>query len=57
MIQETKDSIANLTTILGAGTMYIGLNDILSLVLVLTGIALNITRILEVKKKKSEQIT
>lgn len=58
MIQETKDSIANVTTLVGAGTMYIGFNDILSIVLVGTGIVLNVLRILEVKRKRdSEDIT
>ena len=52
MIQETKDSIANMTTIAGAGTAMLGFNEILSLVLIITGIVLNVVRIYEIKKKK-----
>lgn len=51
MIQETKDSIANLTTIAGAGVAAMGLNEILSGLLIVTGIVLNVSRIYEVKRK------
>ena len=52
MINETKDSIANITTIAGAGSAMIGFNELLSLVLIITGIVLNVVRIYEIKKKK-----
>jgi len=51
MLHETKDSIANLTTIAGAGVAWLDINTILSLLLILTGIVLNITRIWEVRRK------
>lgn len=52
MVQETKDSIANITTIAGAGSAMIGFNELLSLVLIITGIVLNVVRIYEIKRKK-----
>lgn len=44
MVQETKDSIANITTIAGAGSAMIGFNEILSLVLIVTGIVGGLAR-------------
>jgi hypothetical protein len=49
-MNETKDSIANITTIAGAGSMMIGWNEVLTLILIVTGIVLNIVRIYEIKK-------
>lgn len=54
MLTETKDSIANLTTIAGSGAMMIGWNEIMTFLLVGTGIVLNIIRIVEIRKKKKE---
>ena len=54
MIHTTKDSVANLTTIAGTGAMVIGWNEILTMVLIGTGIVLNIIRIIEIRKKKKE---
>ena len=51
MIHDTKDSIANLTTIAGAGFAWLDINSLLSLILIVTGIVLNVTRILEVRRK------
>lgn len=51
MVQETKDSIANITTIAGAGSAMVGWNEILTLVLITTGIVLNVVRIIDTKKK------
>jgi hypothetical protein len=51
MINSTKDSIANLTTIAGTGAMVVGWNEILTFVLIMTGIVLNIIRIMEIRKK------
>lgn len=52
MINETKDSIANITTIAGAGSAMVGFNEILTFFLIVTGIALNVARIIEIRKKK-----
>ena len=54
MITETKDSVANLTTIVGTGAMVIGWNEIMTMLLVGTGIVLNIIRIVEIRRKKKE---
>ena len=52
MINTTKDSIANLTTIAGTGAMVIGWNEVLTMVLILTGIVLNVIRIIEIRKRQ-----
>ena len=52
MIQETKDSIANLTTITAAGSAMVDFNSILTMVLITTGIVLNIMRIRDRKRKE-----
>ena len=54
MITETKDSVANLTTIAGTGAMVIGWNEIMTTLLVGTGIVLNVIRIVEIRRKKKE---
>lgn len=51
MIQETKDSIANLTTIGAAGAAIVDWNGILTMVLIITGIVLNVLRIRDRRKK------
>lgn len=48
---DTKDSIANLTTIAGSGAAIMGVNEWLTFLLILTGIVLNVVRIMAVKKK------
>ena len=48
---EVKDSIANVTTIAGAGAMMIDWNSVLTMALIVTGIILNVIRIMEHKKK------
>tara|TARA_R110001632_G_scaffold4809_1_gene19769 strand:+ start:28 stop:189 length:162 start_codon:yes stop_codon:yes gene_type:complete len=52
MIQETKDSIANITTIGAAGAAMVDWNSILTAVLIITGIILNIMRIRDRRKKE-----
>ena len=54
MIQETKDSIANLTTIGAAGAAMVDFNSILTMVLIITGIVLNIMRIRDRKRKEDQ---
>ena len=51
---EVKDSIANVTTIGAAGAAMIDWNSALTLVLILTGIALNVSRIYELYRKRKE---
>jgi hypothetical protein len=52
MIAETKDSIANLTTITAAGSAMVDFNSILTMALIITGIVLNIIRIRSHRNKK-----
>jgi len=52
MTNEAKDSVATISTIAGGGLAVMGLNEWLTLLLLLTGIALNIVRIIELRKSK-----
>ena len=54
MIAETKDSIANLTTITAAGSAMVEWNSILTMGLIITGIVLNVMRIRSHNKKKQD---
>ena len=54
MIQETKDTAANAITIMGTGSVVMGWNEGLTLILLVTGIAFNIVRIYEIKKRKKD---
>ena len=55
MVNTTKDSIANITTIAGPGGMVLGWNEGLTMILIITGIILNIVRIYEIKKHRKSQ--
>ena len=54
MIQETKDTVANVITVAGTGSVVMGWNEGLTLVLLVTGIIFNIVRIYEIKKRKKD---
>jgi hypothetical protein len=54
MINETKDSIANVTTIVGSAASVMNFNEILTLALIVTGIVLNLVRIYEVRRKAKQ---
>ena len=56
MIHDMKDSIANGTTIAAAGAALIDWNALLTMGLLITGIALNVARVIEIKRegKKKE---
>ena len=51
MITDVKDNIANATTLAGSGAAIMGVNEWLTLILICTGIILNIVRIMAVKKR------
>lgn len=53
-METVKDSIANVTTIGGAGAVMFNFNEILTFGLLITGIILNIQRIMANKKKEKE---
>ena len=55
-MDEIKDSIANGTTVAAAGAAMIDWTSILTITLIVTGIVLNVARIIEIRrnsKKKS----
>ena len=54
MIAETKDSIANITTITAAGSAMVDWNSRVAMALIMTGIILNIIRIKAHKDKKKD---
>ena len=55
MTAEAKDSVATVTTIAGGGLAAMGLNEWLTLALLLTGIVLNVVRIIEIRKSKKNK--
>ena len=54
-MNEVKDSIANVTTIAGASAVMINWNEVRGMALLVTGIILNLQRILSNKKPKKDQ--
>jgi len=54
MIQETKDTAANVITVFGTGSVVMGWNETLTFLLLVTGIVFNVVRIIEIRKKKQE---
>ena len=55
MIQETKDTVANVVTVAGTGSMVMGWNEGLTMLLLITGIVFNVVRIVEIKRKRKDQ--
>ena len=55
MIQETKDTVANVVTVAGTGSMVMGWNEGLTMLLLITGIVFNVVRIIEIKRKRKDQ--
>ncbi len=51
MMHDIKDSIANGTTIAAAGAALIDWNALLTMGLLITGMALNIARIIEIRRE------
>ena len=54
-MNDIKDTAATVTTIAGGGMAVMGVNEILTLALLVTGIALNIMRIRAIKKSKDSK--
>ena len=52
---EVKDSISSITTLAGAGGFLMGWNEGLTLVLIITGIILNVVRIIETRRRNKNQ--
>lgn len=54
-MNDIKDTAATVTTIAGGGMAVMGINEILTLALLVTGIALNIIRIRAINKDKDKK--
>ncbi len=52
MVGEIKDTAANGLTIMGTGSIVLGWEPALTIVLLVTGIIFNIVRIVEIRKRK-----
>ena len=55
MTNDIKDTAATVTTIAGGGMAVMGINEWLTLLLLATGIVLNIMRIRAIKKDKDSK--
>jgi hypothetical protein len=53
-MNDAKDSLANATTLAGSGAVIMNFNEALTLVLIVTGIVLNIVRIMAVRSKEDK---
>ena len=53
-MEEVKDSIANGTTVAAAGAAMIDWTSMLTMALIVTGIVLNVVRIIEIRRKRKE---
>ncbi len=53
-MDEIKDSIANGTTVAAAGAAMIDWTSILTITLIVTGIILNVARIIEIRRKSKK---
>lgn len=54
-MNEIKDTAANITTLAGAGSAYMGANEILTIILIVTGIVLNVVRITAMRKSRKKK--
>ena len=53
-MEEVKDSIANGTTVAAAGAAIVDWTSMLTMALIVTGIVLNVVRIIEIRRKKKD---
>ena len=54
-MDEIKDSIANGTTVAAAGAAMIDWTSILTITLIVTGIILNVARIIEIRRNSKKK--
>jgi len=54
-MENLKDTAANVITIAGTGSVVMGVSEVLTIFLLITGIAFNIIRIYEIRRKKKEE--
>jgi hypothetical protein len=55
MITETKDTVANVVTVAGTGSMVMGWNEGLTMALLITGIVFNVVRIYEIRRRRNKE--
>ncbi len=55
MTNDVKDAAATVSTVVGGGAFVMGINEILTLALLVTGIILNIIRIRDMRKNKKKE--
>ena len=55
MIDEVKDSIANGTTVAAAGAAIVDWTSMLTMALIITGIVLNILRIVDIRRNSKKK--
>jgi hypothetical protein len=53
-MEEIKDSIANGTTVAAAGAAIVDWSSMLTMILIATGIVLNVVRIIEIRRKSKK---
>ena len=54
-MEDLKNNIANVVTIAGTGSVVMGVSEVLTIFLLITGIAFNVVRIYEIRRKKKEE--
>jgi|TARA_B110000908_G_scaffold165219_1_gene214316 hypothetical protein len=54
-MDNIKDTATNVTTIFGTGSVVMGWNETLTLILLVTGIIFNVVRIVEIRKRKKKE--
>ena len=54
-MENLKDTAANVVTIAGTGSVVMGVSEVLTIFLLITGIAFNVIRIYEIRRKKKEE--
>ena len=54
-MEDLKNNIANVTTLMGTGSVVMGVSEVLTVFLLITGIAFNVIRIYEIKRRKKEE--
>ena len=54
-MEDLKNNVANITTLAGTGSVVIGVSEVLTIALLITGIAFNVIRIYEIRRKKKQE--
>ena len=54
-MENLKDTVANVVTIGGTASVVMGVSEVLTIFLLATGIAFNVVRIYEIRRKKKEE--